>query len=163
MDVTAVSGLLSSARAAADVAKALVGLNTSNEVNKVAVGLQIQILSLIDQIHEAKASQSALMDQIGQLEKEKAEIENFTAELEKYQFYSPWQGTLVYARKQSVENPQPPHYLCANCVAQHKKSILQSHKPDKGSWYHVACPRCSATYATTEMGPPLFEYPSQAA
>lgn len=163
MDITAVSGLLSSARAAADVAKALVGLNTSNEVNKVAVGLQIQILSLVDQIHEAKASQSELMDTIAQLEKEKAEIESFGAEIENYKLFSPWQGTLVYARKDLVQYPQPPHYLCTNCVAQREKSILQAKRPEKSPWYLATCPNCATDFVTNSMGPFIAEYPPQAA
>lgn len=159
MDIGAISGLLTSAKAAAELATMLTKMDKVNEVNRVSGELRQQILSLIDKLLDAKMVHADLMDKVRQLEKEKAEFENFGREIEDYEFCEPWPGCIVYARKNIVERPQPPHYLCANCVADRKKSILQTAEPARQGWTRLQCARCASTLITNTMGPPQLAYP----
>lgn len=67
---------------------------------------------------------STLKGAIEDLKREAVRKENWESELKRYALHEAAQGLVVYGLKQSVSNGDPPHYLCANCFNDGKKTVL---------------------------------------
>ena len=62
-------------------------------------------------------------------------------------------GVLAYTLKDSVEPPEPPHQLCANCFNDRAKSILQPEQRNHGRAHLLVCHRCKAEIYTFGQNP----------
>lgn len=155
-DLGTLSAALGSAQAAGTIIKSLAGMKNSVDINAKAIELQGVILSLQADIGNAIAAQAQLAQENQKLKDELAEVEAFRGEAEHYKLFQPWPGIFAYGRKESMDRSVPPHYLCAHCYQQNKKSILQQLL--KNHWLHFACSSCQASLQTEARGPLPLQY-----
>lgn len=121
---------LSALKSALDMTRGLKEINDAAIRNSAVIDLQDKILS-------AREAQTALLERIGELEKQVATFENWEAEKQNYQLVTIYEDTLAYARKPDPNGTIPPHFLCTTCYEDRKKRILQ-----RADAAHVACPDC---------------------
>jgi hypothetical protein len=114
-------GALSAIKTVFDMAKRLKDIDDATRRNAAIIELQEEILS-------AQQAQSALAEQVRNLEKEAVDLKTWHQdEKKKYYLKSVARGSFAYARKEGMEPPEPPHWLCTKCYENGKKSILQYH------------------------------------
>lgn len=147
-------------KSAIEVALGLSKLKTSAEVNAKAVELTQIILALQEAAFSVKVERDALEKKVGEFEREIVRLKECHEDLERYKLFEPWTGTVVYALRQSVSNGEPPHYICTNCYAQPKKSILQRGESNDG-WSLFRCPACRSEAMTPYRGSVAAKYPPE--
>src|SRR2546430_498478 len=103
----AIAGL-GAIKTAFDIAKGLKDIDNATSRNAAVIELQEKLLT-------AQAAQSALVERIGQLEKEMARFETWEAEKKRYKLTDYGGGTFAYAMKTDEARGEPPHRICANC------------------------------------------------
>ncbi|MCP3388892.1 hypothetical protein NLM27_08910 [Bradyrhizobium sp. CCGB12] len=123
---------VSALKTALDMTKALKDINDATIRNSAVIDLQEKILA-------AREAQTALLERIGELEKQLAGFEKWEAEKENYQLTKIYDDTFAYARKPDAGGTIPPHYICANCYENRKKLILQ-----RSDAAHVTCSECNS-------------------
>jgi hypothetical protein len=126
VDIAAVTGLATSIRAAIEITKAMKDVHDATVLQTKTFELTREILSAQSYAMEAVAAQSALLDLVRQLEKEKAELEAWESEKKRYKLEDVDRGFFAYVLKPGMENGEPPHAICATCYQHSLKSILQS-------------------------------------
>lgn len=122
-------------------AKALKDINDATIRNGAIIELQEKILA-------AREAQSALLERVSELEKEMANFKTWEAEKQKYEMKVLTPGSIVYALKAQIQGAEPPHYICAHCYEEGKKSLLQRKRANIVAAEHFGakdtyiCPRC---------------------
>ena len=128
-----------------DAAKGLKDINDAAVRNTAVIELQEKILA-------AQAQQMALVESVGELEKEVARFKTWDAEKERYELTQVGDhSTLVYTLKEGVKSSEHPHQLCANCFTDGKKSILQEEVLAVGRARVLVCHRCGSEIYTRGM------------
>jgi hypothetical protein len=127
--IAEISAGISSLKTAKELVQGLNSLKTEAALNEVKINLQSLILDAQQGLFAGQEAQSAAAERIRQLEQKLMEFENWTAESERYELADAGQGTMAYRLKPGMENGEPPHWLCATCFQDRKKSHL--HKEDQ--------------------------------
>ena len=146
-DLTALSVALESLKTAYDMAKAMLNLREAAAVQGRIIELQEAILSAQDSAIAAQHDQFSLLETIRELEKQKAELEAWDAEKDKYELTAIEQENragkiLVYVLKEEAGGSEPKHYLCPRCYQEKRKSILQPETLDIGQVNVLVCQSC---------------------
>jgi hypothetical protein len=130
---------LSAFKAMFDMAKALKDMNDAAIRNGAVIELQEQILS-------AQQQQATLIERIGELEKEMAAFETWSAEKQRYDLkrYDP--GVFFYSLKPEEAAGETSHHLCTKCYQEGKKSII--HRTGKMMVNEPThfCPQCRTQF-----------------
>jgi hypothetical protein len=106
-------------KTAFDMAKALKDIDDRTRRNDAVIELQEKILG-------AQTAQAALIQEVGELEKEMTALKAWDADKKRYELKDLGRGFYAYVPKQGMEEGEPPHGICANCYQKGFKSILQS-------------------------------------
>ncbi|HXL68809.1 MAG TPA: hypothetical protein VN930_08625 [Xanthobacteraceae bacterium] len=142
---------LSALKTAFDLAKGLKDIDDAARRNAAVIELQEKILV-------AREAQSALLDRVGELEKEVASFETWNAEKQRYQLKQLARGgaALAYALKPDAQPSEPFHCICASCYQRRIKSILQFERTVLvgSSEQILKCPLCGAETHTEGWPPP---------
>jgi hypothetical protein len=128
---------ISSFKVMLDIAKGLKDLSDASARYAAVIELQEKILG-------AQEAQTALIQKVGELEKEVTQFKNWDAEKQRYELKDIGQGSLAYALKAGMQPSQVEHYLCANCFEQSKKRILQREKMHVGRAIAYVCDDCDS-------------------
>ena len=123
--IAEISAGLSSLKAAGDILKGVNATISEAKIGSVQVALQSKILEALQSLFEAQQAQSAAIDRIRELEQEIMRLKSWESEKQRYQLEQIGTGAFAYVQKPGVENPEAPHWLCANCYARRQKSFLQ--------------------------------------
>ena len=113
----------------------------------MVANLHDKIIVLQQQLLTMQSEQLKMAEKYRQLEQEKLDIEQRSRELDRYALVEISPGAEVYICKLKdafVTPENPAHYICPNCVADKRKSILQK-VPTSGPNY--ACRHCDAHFA----------------
>jgi len=132
------------------VVEAVTGLQIFTQLFNTARGLSDihdttvrdrAVLTLQREILDAQSQQSALIQRLGDLEKEVAGFHRWEAEKLRYQLEELPPGLFVYGIKDADRGSEPDHKLCANCYQKGIKSILQRSAPLRGetNWRCHSC------------------------
>ncbi len=130
-DVATITAGLQSLKAAFDIGKALLNLSISAEVQDRIREMNEKILAAQESAIASRDYQSALLKQIGELEKQIADFKAWEAEAETYKLANvrtsnhPMGMAFAFAPKEGTNAGEPPHFICANCYQERHKSILQ--------------------------------------
>jgi Zn finger protein HypA/HybF involved in hydrogenase expression len=138
---------LGAVKTAFDLAKALKDMDNAAARNAAVIELQEKILT-------AQQAQAALVERIGELEKEVADFEKWEADKENYDLKLVYEDTFAYARKPIAGTTTPPHFICASCYEHRKKSILQ-----RADSAHVFCPECKTKIRFDSVAAKSFNRP----
>ena len=114
---------LSAIKTAFDIAKGLKDIDDATRRNAAVIELQEKILV-------AQQQQATLIETVSNLEKEVADLKTWNSEKERYELKSVYIGSFAYLSKPDAQNAEPPHWLCAACYNNDKKSLLQDHGRD---------------------------------
>jgi hypothetical protein len=132
---------LSAIKTAFDMARGLKDINDVAIRNGAVIELQEKILT-------AQQTQAALVERIGELEKEIAAFNKWDSEKEKYELKQISNvGTVAYMLRSDARDTKPPHWLCTNCYENGKASFIQYYA-HIGIALHFRCSSCSAEYRT---------------
>jgi hypothetical protein len=165
MDLGSISAAFTSLKVAGDLAKGFMSLQTTAEVQTKAIELNLKIIEAHHQIMDAQTTQTALVDEVGDLKGQIARMENWDAEKQRYELAQPFPGSMVYALKKAMSNGQVAHYLCTACFQKGQKSILQGREtrrvpgiPVPYAVYYCPIPSCKseATTRSLDVLPPLY-------
>jgi hypothetical protein len=119
-----------------DSAKALKDINDATVRNGAVIELQEKILI-------ARETQTALLDRVGELEKEVTGFKTWEREKDRYALKdASGRGEFAYIIKKSEQRGEPVHAICARCYQQDKKSILQWSGKGFDSEVHWRCLIC---------------------
>jgi len=140
-DAQQVAGALGSLKAAADIAKAVMGA-------KVDFAVKEQVMSIQQSLLEAQQAMLAMQEAMADANKRARQAEDalvaandWAKEKERYKLFSPYAGAVVYAMKESEAHGEVPHYICTNCYEQRRKSILSYGKLADG-FFALRCSVC---------------------
>jgi hypothetical protein len=122
--------------AALDMAQGLQDINDS-AARKAAVA------DLTGKIRAAQQAQSALIQQVRELEKEVTRLKDWEADKKRYELVEIAPGIVALAIKETMRNGEPFHCICADCAAKGRKSYLES--TARGDFYDVyKCNGCGS-------------------
>ncbi len=155
MDLTAAAAAMQSLKAAIDVTKAVIDLNTGQAVNAKVGELQRHMLEAQQAIFAGGEERATLAKRVRDLEDEIARASDWKAEKERYELKALAPGVTAYALKPAMQGVEPPHHLCPNCYQDGTKSILQGEERQSyGGAERKACPRCDLTIQYTRRDLP---------
>jgi hypothetical protein len=149
-DAATISAGLQSLKAAFDIGKALLNLSLSAQIQDRIREMNDRILAAQESAIASRDYQSALLQQIGNLEKQITDLEAWNAEAETYELTNvrepnnPAGPAFAYAPKKGAHTAEPPHFICAQCYEERHKSILQREMFHLGGCQVLICNRCSA-------------------
>jgi hypothetical protein len=126
---------LGAAKAAFDIAKGLKDIHDATLRNAAVIELQEKILT-------TQQSQAAIIERIGDLEKQVADFEAWDTEKERYELKTVGFAAFAYMLKPEARGREPPHFVCTNCYNQRRISIIQHGVPKQGAWPEFCCPSC---------------------
>ncbi len=125
MDLSLIQETIKGLKLASDMTKGLLDLKSTAEVQAKVGELQGVILNAQSSALAANADQSAMADEIRALKEQLAVAERWNQERSRYALATVDEGAFVYAlRKEKAEN-EPPHWLCARCFSEGRKTLLQ--------------------------------------
>lgn len=120
-----ISAAIQSAKALGELVKAAHGLANYNEFVTAVYEVNAKLMDATAVALASQEKQSSLANRVAELEDELRELKNLESDSQRYQLTKLAFGGYVYSMKSGMENAEPPHYLCATCMNQRKKSILQ--------------------------------------
>jgi hypothetical protein len=108
VDMGAITGFATSMRAAVEITKAMKDLHDANLLQTKTFELTREILAAQGYAMEAVAAQSALLERVRQLEEEKADLEAWNTEKQRYELKTIQTGVTVYALKPGRRTEKRP-------------------------------------------------------
>ena len=120
-----ISAAIQSAKALGELVKAAHSLANYNEFVTAVYEVNAKLMEATAVALASQEKQSSLTNRIAELEHELRELKNLESESQRYQLTKLAFGGYAYSMKPGMENAEPPHYLCATCMNQRKKSVLQ--------------------------------------
>jgi hypothetical protein len=129
---------LSALKTAFDLAKGLKDIDDAARRNAAVIELQEKILA-------AREAQSALLDRVGELEKEVAGFETWEREKRRYDLKNLGWGAFAYMLKKAERGTEPPRWICTNCYEHGHIATLQYGSLKKGEGFVWFCPSCKNT------------------
>ena len=143
IDPSSIVTLVTSLQAASEITKVMVGLRDGAMLQAKAIELNGVILTAQSSALASNVAQAALLDRVGNLEKQIAQMEAWDAEKQRYELAPLYDGSLACRVKEAMRGAEPEHYICANCYTQGKKSILQG-ATTSYQGHVLTCPQCKA-------------------
>ena len=137
--------LVSSFTAIFDILAHLSEIKSIQGESKVKISkMMTEVMTAHNLTLAAQKNEMALLKTISQLEEEIKNHKAWDIEKEQYELNTIDGLAFVYVRKKSVKIVETPHWLCATCYQESKKSILQFKRREelrKDLW---CCNQCSA-------------------
>lgn len=146
VDISMITGMIGSLRAATDIASGLISLRDEAVLRSKVIELQTLILGAQS---SAIAAQSALMedaDKIRGLEERISELECWQVEASRYELREYGRETFAYAIRDECRNGEPSHRLCPTCFQSRRKSILQFQHRSAEQQDIYECLPCKKTF-----------------
>jgi len=142
MDMSLIQGTVAGLKLASDIAKGFLELKSLSDVQGKVIELQRAILSAQDSALAAHANQATMIETIRNMKEEIARLETWSTERQRFKLTELWDsGVVAYALKESMNESEPPHYICPNCYEEGRKSILNPQKHRNGRLMLV-CQKC---------------------
>jgi hypothetical protein len=145
VDMGAITGMAASLRAAAEITTAMIGLRDAAKLQGKVIELQQVILAAQSSGLAAQSDQFALMEQVRELEAEKAKLQAWETEKQRYALKDFGGHTFAWELKPEAANGEPIHLLCPTCFEQGRKSILQFEFRAYGQNKYMCVP-CETTF-----------------
>jgi hypothetical protein len=124
-DLLAIAQGLNAVKATTDIIKAMVGLRDASQILEKTVELNQKILTVQTALADAQAEQTTLVQTIRDLKEEFTRLKAWEAEKQNYELKQIGRGAFAYGLKPEAQGTEPPHWICAQCYDDGKRSILQ--------------------------------------
>lgn len=112
-------------KAAAGLVQALNASATQATINEVKLELQQRLLDAQRALLAAQEAEATTTARMRDLEQQIVKFEDWEREKQRYELKAIAPGAFAYVPKAGMENGDPPHWLCANCFENRRKSIYQ--------------------------------------
>lgn len=114
--------------------------------------IKLALSDLTLQVANAQMANAELKLQLTALQDELRQAQALKSDLDRYELWETPTGAVVHRLKEAMNNGEPLHYLCPNCVQEKRKSILQGHAS------YRTCPNCDTGFKFDRMDPvkPLY-------
>jgi hypothetical protein len=106
-----------------------------------------EVLAAMQGAIAAQTREAALLERVGQLEKEVASFETWDAEKEHYELKALRPSVFAYMLKRDARGAKPPHWVCANCYGNRKISIFQWTSHMAQAYRVYQCAACKSEIA----------------
>ena len=149
MPAAEIAAGLGALKTAFDLAKGLKDVNDTAALNSAVIELQEKILA-------AQQAQSTLVESVGALEKEVADLKAWDGEKDRYELKdvgAPGPSVFAYSLKPEAQGGEPFHLLCANCYQHRNKSILQATSELRLGLRVHKCPECNKEFEFSHKPP----------
>src|ERR1043166_8653467 len=143
--------LVTSVNAAIQLAKTLAGVRDASMIDAKVIELREHLIEAQSGVVQAQTDQSALIQEVRDLKEKIMKMENWKEEKHRYQLRQPWSGCFVYLLKESSKGAEPPHWICAKCYDDGRRTILQP-QYDKVGFVILVCPTCKSEIHTRLRG-----------
>jgi predicted P-loop ATPase len=143
-DITAIAHALSSLKAAKDIAEAMIGLRDTAAFQGKLLEFQSKLIDANNAAFAAQDERSAMLERIGELEKEVARLKAWETEKQRYELKELRSGAFARSLKEEEASREPPHNVCANCYERGQKFILQQEIRFPGRASVAVCHGCGA-------------------
>jgi hypothetical protein len=140
--ITEITTLFASTRAAYNIAKGIGSLHVQVERDKAISELLQILLSAQDDSLSMREKYQSLIEEKNNIAKQLMEFKSWDKIVSQYSLTKLQFGSIVYSPNQSHPNPNPLHWLCANCFNSKIKSILQP--KEMGHPRPLYCPVCNS-------------------
>ena len=152
MAIAELSAIFSTLQGVKDIAQGMIGLRDTALIQDKVIELQSAILDAQSAAFAEQEARTALVEKVGELEKEMARLKAWDTEKQRYELKPVGFGgsALVYQLKSEAEETEHPHNICTNCYEDGAKSILQGDRI-KGDTF-LFCPRCKMRLLTGGQG-----------
>jgi len=101
-------------------------LSNYNEIVSAVSEVNSKLVAAIEITLASQEKQMALTNRIAELEQALAKSENWEKKMDRYVLFKFPTGHFAYSLKPGMEQGEPPHYLCTNCVSKKQISYLQT-------------------------------------
>ena len=137
-----------SAKTLAELVKAANSLSNHSQMLTAVHSVQEKLTDALTAHLASQEKQAALAEEVRELKKQIADVENWETEMQRYSLFQFPTGALAYAVNPGMEQGQPTHYLCTSCVDKRQKTILQPHRR------YLKCQVCKTDIETQDFVPP---------
>lgn len=107
--------------------------------------IKLALSDLTLQVANAQMANADLKLQLTALQDELRQAQAFKSDLDRYELWETPTGSVVHRLKEAMNNGEPMHYLCPNCIESKRKSILQ------GPRHYRECPNCKTSFRFEPM------------
>jgi hypothetical protein len=114
-----------SIRAAIDLTKAMIGVRDAKLVAAKMTEMNGLLGEALGKFVEAQKAQLAQLDEIADLKAQIRKFSGWETEKQRYELKQVGRGISAYMLKPDVRGTESPHWLCATCFENGKKSHLQ--------------------------------------
>ena len=152
IDMGSIQAAIGSLKTAGDIAKGLIQLKTTAEIQSKIIELQSVILAAQSSALAAQSDQFSMLEEKRKLEAKVAEVEAWENEAKRYQLTDHGGGTFTYLLKEGMENGEPPHSICPTCYGNRRKSILQWKGTSLSRQKLMLCPACNHAFTLGKIG-----------
>ena len=145
MDISLITGAVSSIKQAADIGKTLLNIRDSSMVSQEVLKIQELLLKAQESLFSLSAQLIALQQENFNTTEELRKCKEALAERGRYSLFKLSDEFLAYRVNLSPENantsgaPEPLHYVCQPCFDKGVKSVLHVGK------YSALCPICKVS------------------
>lgn len=140
-ELVAIGGAIAAVKNLADLIGKL-GEGVSKESRETVAQLYSSVLDLQQQLLAAQSREHDLFARCRALEAEIAHARDWRAEVNRYVLRRV-DGGVVRQQKADCASPDPPHWLCANCFEEERRSYLQRDTRIVDGRHLWKCARCS--------------------
>jgi hypothetical protein len=130
---------LGAIKTAFDLAKGLKDISDATVRNSAVIELQERILT-------AQATQAALVERVGELEKKITGFETWEFQKKRYQLKDFGGGTFAYELKPAEAQGEPIHRICPACFERGSRSILQYDFRTAAQQDRYVCSSCKTQF-----------------
>lgn len=155
-DLSAISALMTSVKAASEITRSFSDLKSQAEIQNKVIELQLVIMRAQESALDAQTELNTSYDQVRRLKEKINDLEQWGQFASRYTLVEISPKIFVRSLKQDLTSEQPSHWLCPNCFADKKESIIQLESESHGLSKFL-CPRCSFKFTTGTWSPPSIK------
>lgn len=141
--ITEATAAISGIKAAIDIAKGVQALKASTEIRQATSEMLDALLTAKIAAVDAHEAESALIQQVRELEAEIASMKSWDGEKERYELQRFYPGSFAYSLKPELAAGEPPHHLCQHCYESGQKSRLQATDAVRARYRVHRCHTCN--------------------
>ena len=152
VDMAMISGAMSAFKALRKSANALIAIRDASMLRTKVIELNTQIVTAQESALAIFSDQFALLQRNHDLEKQISDLNAWEGEKQRYELKAVDPGVFAYSLKADASDTEPPHWICAACYQQRKRSILQPLVADSSiKRRHERIWNCSTCSANIEV------------
>lgn len=148
-DLNAIGAALTSFNTLKNIAQTMIGLHDVQALQSKVIEFNNAIIDAQTKIFLVNEERTALLERIGDLEKNLTDLKAWKATEDRYELKNTNGGGWAWFLKAEAQASELPHKICTKCYEEQKRSILQP-KPRSiaavqfGNWPMLICPICKS-------------------